>query len=71
MLVFGRKPGERVVIDGGAILITVAEIRGGVVRLAIDAPAGMVVDREEIHLARLRDARNAAGMDASERGEMP
>ena len=70
MLVFGRKAGERIFIDGGAIVVTVSEIRGAVVRLAVQAPQGVVVDREEIHLARLRDAAKSAALDAAERGEV-
>jgi carbon storage regulator CsrA len=48
MLVLSRKVGEAIVIDGG-ISIRVAEIQGGRVRLAIDAPRSTRVDREEVH----------------------
>jgi carbon storage regulator len=48
MLVLSRKVGEAIVIGGG-IRISVAEINGGRVRLAIDAPRSVRVDREEVH----------------------
>jgi carbon storage regulator len=48
MLVLSRKVGEAIVIDGG-IVIRVADIQGGRVRLAIDAPRSTRVDREEVH----------------------
>jgi carbon storage regulator len=48
MLVLSRKVGEAIVIDGG-IVIRVAEVHGGRVRLAIEAPRSTRVDREEIH----------------------
>jgi carbon storage regulator len=51
MLVLTRKVGETLVIGDG-IRITVAAIPGGRVRLAIDAPPEVRVDREEIARAR-------------------
>jgi carbon storage regulator len=48
MLVLSRKVGEAIVIDGG-ILIRVAEVHGGRVRLAIEAPRETRVDRAEVH----------------------
>lgn len=47
MLVLSRKKNERIVISGG-IVITVAEIRGDKVRIGIEAPADVVIDREEV-----------------------
>ncbi|HEY1378548.1 MAG TPA: carbon storage regulator [Gemmataceae bacterium] len=55
MLVLSRKVGEAIVIDGG-IRISVAEVQGGRVRLAIEAPRETRVDREEV-----RDRVAAAG----------
>jgi carbon storage regulator len=48
MLVLSRKVGEAIVIDGG-IRIRVADVHGGRVRLAIEAPRSTRVDREEVH----------------------
>lgn len=47
MLVLSRKKNESIVI-GGNIVVTVVEVRGNSVRLGIDAPADVVVHREEV-----------------------
>ncbi len=47
MLVLSRKIGESIQIAGG-IRVTVTEIRGGRVRLSIEAPADIRVLRKEI-----------------------
>jgi carbon storage regulator len=47
MLVLTRKPGEKIVIDGG-IVVTVLEVRGNKVRLGIDAPEDVSVHRGEV-----------------------
>ncbi|WP_165253630.1 carbon storage regulator [Paludisphaera soli] len=51
-LALTRVRGERVMIDGGRIVLEVAWIDGGKVRLAFDAPIDCVIDREEIHRLR-------------------
>jgi carbon storage regulator len=48
MLVLSRRVGETVVIDGG-IRVTVVEMHGNKVRLGIEAPPAVRVDREEVH----------------------
>jgi carbon storage regulator len=47
MLVLTRKIGEEIVI-GGCIRVKVADVRGGRVRLAIDAPRDLSIQRSEI-----------------------
>jgi len=47
MLVFSRKKDERVVVNED-IVITIVEVRGDKVRIGIEAPAHIAVDREEI-----------------------
>ncbi|HZN34804.1 MAG TPA: carbon storage regulator [Pirellulaceae bacterium] len=47
MLVLSRKVGERVLI-GDRIAITIVRINGNAVRLGIEAPADMVVVRQEL-----------------------
>lgn len=47
MLVLSRKVGESIEIAGG-IRVTVTEVRGGRVRLSIDAPPEIRVLRKEI-----------------------
>ena len=68
MLVLTRKPGESIVI-GQNIVITVIEIKGGQVRIGIDAPRDIQVHREEVFeqvrqenlaaVASLEEARKA------------
>lgn len=47
MLVLGRKENERLIIDG-KIVVTVVKSSNGTVRLGIDAPPNVSVQREEI-----------------------
>ena len=49
MLVLTRKPGEKVVIDGG-IQVIVTSIQGSQVRLGFIAPDGVTIVREEVAL---------------------
>jgi carbon storage regulator len=51
MLVLTRRPGEQIVIDGN-IRLTVVSVKGDRVRIGIEAPPTVVVDREEIHARR-------------------
>jgi carbon storage regulator len=53
-LVVTRKPGERIMIDGGRIVVTVVQVDGGRVRVGIEAPVDVVIDREELHLKRIK-----------------
>ncbi len=48
MLILTRKLGESIIIGDHQIKITVTEIKGKQVKLAIDAPRELVVCREEI-----------------------
>jgi carbon storage regulator len=47
MLVLTRKPGEKVVIDGG-LTVTVVSVLGNQVRLGFDAPAQVRIRRAEL-----------------------
>lgn len=70
-LVLGRKTNEKIYI-GDDIVITVVETRYDKVRLHIEAPKGVRVDREEVRLRIKRqqvaeaatDVRGLAGADA-------
>jgi carbon storage regulator len=53
MLVLTRRPGEEIVIDGN-IRVTVVSVRGDHIRIGIEAPPSVVVDRQEIHERRQR-----------------
>jgi carbon storage regulator len=48
MLVLTRRPGEQIVI-GDNIRITVVSIGPGRVKIGIDAPANVRIDRQEVH----------------------
>lgn len=58
MLILARKRNEQIVIGDG-IVITVVAIRGGSVRLGIDAPKDVTVHRKEIYEAIRRKADEA------------
>jgi len=52
MLVLSRKIGESILINEN-VTVTVVSIQGNKVRLAIDAPRDVKVDRAEVHHRRL------------------
>lgn len=54
MLVLSRKTNESIVI-GDAIKVMIIEVRGGKVRLGIDAPKEVSVHRSEVHEAIQRE----------------
>jgi len=54
MLMLSRNIGKAVII-GGNIRVTVAHVDGCQVRLGIEAPRGVIVDREEIHARRVAE----------------
>ena len=62
MLVLSRRTGESVVI-GDDITVTVLEVRGDVVRIGIDAPRSVAVNRAEL-LAEVANTNQAASSPA-------
>ena len=64
MLVLTRKAGESIVI-GNEVVITVLEVRGGQIRLGVDAPRNLAVHRAEIY-QQVMEENKAASIDASE-----
>jgi carbon storage regulator len=48
MLVLTRNVGEKIIIDGN-IQVTVVAIKGNKVRLGVEAPEHVRVDRQEVH----------------------
>lgn len=54
MLVLTRKPNQRINI-GDDIVVTVLEVRGDQVRLGIEAPRHVTVQREEIYVQMQAD----------------
>lgn len=69
MLVLTRKVGERVLI-GDDIVVTILDVRGDGVRVGIDAPRGIRIQRDEVVQAvseANQEAREqAAGTDDPE-----
>ena len=59
MLVLSRKCGERIVI-GPNIELTVVDIRGSRVRLAVDAPRDVSIHRQEIYQRIQDESRHEA-----------
>ena len=48
MLVLSRKVGERILVPGCELAVTVVAVQGSVVRLGISAPGDVAVYREEV-----------------------
>lgn len=61
-LVLSRRKKEGIIVGDGLVTITVVDIRGDRVRLGIQAPRDMRVDREEVYEARRRDALRRDGL---------
>lgn len=55
MLVLTRRIGETIVVDG-EIHITVVAVDGNRVRIGVNAPPSVPVDRQEIHVRRAQFA---------------
>lgn len=64
MLVLSRRVGESVVI-GDNVTITVLEVRGDVVRVGIDAPRSVAVNRAEL-LQELESSNRDAASPSEE-----
>jgi carbon storage regulator len=62
MLVLTRKPGEKILL-GDDIVITVLDSRGDSIRIGIDAPRGVRIQRDEV--VRAVSEANVAAANAS------
>ena len=69
MLVLTRKVGEGVVI-GDEIKITVVEIKGGGVRIGIEAPASVKVHRQEVYQRILQENKEASQWNLADLNEL-
>ena len=67
MLILSRKCNEQIVI-GENVVVTVVSIRGGNVRLGIEAPTNVTVHREEIYRAIREGKPSAIGPAEPPRG---
>ena len=54
MLILSREIDEDILI-GDDIVVRVVDVRGGTVRIGIDAPSHVSIDRREIREQKLRD----------------
>jgi carbon storage regulator len=72
MLILTRRAGEALRI-GDDIEVTVMAVNGSQVRIGINAPRDVAVDREEIAERKRRDreAERSAGSQAIKTGEAP
>lgn len=59
MLILSRKVGEAIVIDN-EITVRVLEVKGGQIRLGVEAPGRVRVHREEVYRCILEENRRAA-----------
>ena len=64
MLVLTRKPGEKILI-GDDIVITVLDVRGDSIRIGVDAPRGVKIQRDEVLRAVIE-----ANLSASQSGSL-
>lgn len=67
MLVLTRHPGEQLVIANN-IVVTVVAIEGNKVRLGVDAPRSVRVDRKEVHDRRSADVEEPSCFHEIETG---
>jgi carbon storage regulator len=69
MLVLSRKAGESLII-GNQVRIKIVEIRGGQVRIGVEAPPEISVVREELHRAVAVANRQAIQVDGDRLAEL-
>lgn len=65
MLVLTRKPGEGILI-GDDVTIKIIEMKGGAVRIGIDAPINKKIYRQEVYDRIVEENRNAAQWDITD-----
>jgi carbon storage regulator len=66
MLVLSRKKNETIIIDD-QITVTIVEIRGDKVKLGIEAPPSVSVDRREVWEAKRRNQPNSTNSVSQDR----
>ncbi|RLB68936.1 MAG: carbon storage regulator [Deltaproteobacteria bacterium] len=69
MLVLTRKTGEGIII-GDDIKITVVELKGGGVRIGIDAPREMKIHRQEVFDRIKQENKEAIRWDIADLNEL-
>ena len=71
MLVLTREVGQRLVLGEAEIFITVLEVRGNQVRIGIQAPFHVAINREEIYLKKLghKETKNDSIIESQDSNE--
>ncbi len=69
MLVLTRKPGEGIVI-GDDIILKVIEIKGGAIRIGIDAPKHKKIYRQEVYEKIILENREAVNWNMVDLDEL-
>ncbi len=69
MLVLTRKPGEGIII-GDDVKITIVELKGGGVRIGIDAPREIKVHRQEVFDRIKQENKEATQWDIADLNEL-
>ena len=69
MLVLTRKTGEGIII-GDDIKITIVELKGGGVRIGIDAPREMKIHRQEVFDRIKQENKEATQWDIADLNEL-
>jgi carbon storage regulator len=64
VLVLTRKRGEKIVV-GEDIVITILDIKGDAIRIGVDAPSGVRIQRHEVIAAIAQANVSAAEADAA------
>jgi carbon storage regulator len=67
VLVLTRKRGERILV-GDDIVITILDIKGDAIRIGVDAPSGVRIQRHEV-IAAIAEANVAAAEADSAAGD--
>jgi carbon storage regulator len=57
MLCLTRKAGQSIVIGDG-ITVRVLQVNGAIVRIGVEAPKGMPIDREEVRQRKAQEANH-------------
>jgi len=69
MLVLTRKVGEGIII-GDDVRITVVEVRGGGVRIGIEAPASAKIHRQEVYERIFQENKEASQWSPADLNEL-
>lgn len=66
MLVLTRKIGQQIVIGNGVIQMKVLNADNGIIRIGINAPSNIEIDREEVYLKKIikENSSSKSGMQA-------